>query len=43
MLLAILINDTVSKGQNYNSGAAILKNMENRSFSSKIMRYTAKT
>lgn len=42
MFLAIAINDTISKGQNYKSGAAILKNMENKSFASKIIRYTPK-
>ena len=43
MILAITINDTISKGQNYSSGVAILKNLENKSFSSKIMRCTTET
>ena len=40
MFLAIAINDTISKGQNYKSGVAILKNMDNKAFASKIIRYT---
>ena len=36
MFLAIAI----SKGQNYKSGAAVLKNMENKTFASKAMRFT---
>ena len=40
MFLAIAINDTISKGQNYKSGAAVLKNMENKTFASKAMRFT---
>ena len=40
MFLAIAINDTISKGQNYKSGVAILKNMDNKTFASKIIRYS---
>ena len=40
MFLAIAINDTISKDQNYSSGVEILKNMENKSFSSKIMQHS---
>ena len=38
MVLAIAINDTINKGQNYKSGLATLKNMENKTFDSKIIR-----
>ena len=40
MFLAIAINDTINKGQNYKSGLKVLENMENKTFASKTMRCT---